>query len=70
MRVEIVTQNSSIEWTVIDTIIDIPELQNKKEWLNTTIEWQLSTQLSNTRLILKHVGLTPQVECYPICESG
>jgi hypothetical protein len=55
---------------VTDSLIDIPELDNKTEWINTKIVWEISSNDNQTELHLTHFGLTPQVECYNICESG
>jgi hypothetical protein len=70
MTVEELIPNKKIVWYVIDSLIDIPDLQNKTEWINTQIVWEISTSNSKTKLHLTHFGLTPQIECYNICESG
>ncbi len=59
-----------VVWLVTDTLIDIPELNNKREWLNTKIVWEISSKDNQTIVTLTHFGLTPQVECYTICEDG
>ena len=70
MLVKEIISDKIIVWEVIDTLIDLPELQNKKEWLHTTIEWHMSEQGDKTNLLLKHIGLTPDVGCYRICSDG
>ena len=70
LKVEELIPNTKVVWKVTNSLIDIPELKNKKEWINTKIVWEISTQNGNTELSLTHLGLTPQIECYDICESG
>lgn len=66
---ELVT-NKKVVWLVTDSLIDIPELKNKTEWINTKIIWDISTQNDKIELRLTHLGLTPKIECYNICEGG
>ncbi|MFN3341931.1 MAG: SRPBCC family protein [Flavobacteriales bacterium] len=70
MIVEELIKNEKVVWNVTDSLIDIPDLNNKKEWINTKIVWKISTQDNQTELHLTHFGLTPQVECYNICQDG
>lgn len=62
--------NKKVVWYVTDSLIDIPDLKNKTEWINTKIVWEISTVDNNTELKLTHLGLTKQVECYDICSTG
>lgn len=68
--VEELVPNKKVVWNVTNSLIDIPELTNKKEWIGTTIVWELQSKVGSTELHLAHIGLTPQVECYTICEGG
>lgn len=70
IRIDSIVPSTNIVWGVIDAVIGIPELQNQKEWVGTSIEWHLSTESEKTIVRLRHIRLTPQVECYTICESG
>jgi uncharacterized protein YndB with AHSA1/START domain len=70
MQVEEIIPNERIDWLVTDTLIDIPELNNKKEWLNTRILWQLKVADTNTIIRVTHIGLNPDIECYGICSTG
>ena len=70
MTVEELIKNKKVVWYVTDSLIDIPDLNNKTEWINTKIVWEISAQDSKTELHLTHFGLTPQVECYNICQDG
>ena len=70
MSVEELVPDKKVVWNVTASLIDIPELKNKTEWINTKIVWEISSTDSQTELHLTHFGLTPQVECYSICEDG
>jgi uncharacterized protein YndB with AHSA1/START domain len=70
MQVVELIPNKKVSWLVTDTLIDIPELNNKREWLNTTIVWEFRED--NTRVIIRvtHIGLNSTIECYGICSTG
>jgi len=70
MVVEELIRNKNVVWRVQDAFIDLPELDNKKEWINTRIVWELSIHPEGTLLRLTHIGLTPKAECYDLCSSG
>jgi hypothetical protein len=70
MKVEELILNQSVTWLVVDACIDLPELDNKKEWIDTRIIWTISTSASETTLKLTHIGLTPEVQCYDLCKNG
>lgn len=70
IRVADLRANEQVVWQVIDSLIDIPELQHNTEWNGTRIVWELSMQQNRTTLVLTHMGLTPQVACYAVCATG
>lgn len=70
MTTEELLHNKKVVWKVTDSLIDIPDLKNKTEWINTKIVWEIFSKNNQTELHLTHLGLTPQIECYNICESG
>jgi hypothetical protein len=70
MLIEGLVPKKKVVWKVIDSLIDIPDLKHKTEWIDTEIVWELSSTQNQTSLHLTHIGLTPQVECFNICEAG
>jgi uncharacterized protein YndB with AHSA1/START domain len=40
------------------------------EWDGTTILFELTPAADGTELRFRHVGLTPQFECYEMCHAG
>ena len=57
-----------IVWHVTDCHKDW--LKNKKEWLGTTLKWEISAEQQKTRIAFTHVGLLPGIECYDGCEKA
>ncbi|GEM_PF-193419 len=68
--VEHLQPSKQIVWLVKDSMIDIPELMNKTEWIGTKTIWNLDDKGGSTQLKLTHAGLTPHIECYDICRAG
>lgn len=65
-----VIQDIRVVWECLDAVIDLPELDNKSEWEGTRMGWTIDEEDSYTNLTLMHVGLTPELECYKLCEQG
>lgn len=42
----------------------------RTEWENTTLRFRIIENSENTTIHFTHVGLTPEVHCYDICNSG
>jgi hypothetical protein len=57
-----------IVWTVTDC--HLHWLNDKTEWTNTHIVWELSKKDGQTQVDMTHLGLRPQVECYDTCVKG
>lgn len=60
--------NKKIVWKVTDCYL--PWFQNKKEWNDTEVVFELSGENKKTTIDFTHIGLVPEVECYAICEKG
>jgi len=58
-----------IVWHVIDNYKHWLQY-NKREWLNTTISWEISAAENGTKIACTHVGLVPGIECYDGCENA
>ncbi|WP_454046369.1 SRPBCC family protein [Chryseobacterium sp. Marseille-Q8038] len=70
MRVKELTHNTKIVWSVEDSLIALPELKNQTEWIGTTIVWEMEQKEKSSVLMLTHIGLNPDIECYEICSNG
>jgi hypothetical protein len=45
-------------------------IQDKTEWNNTQVVWEISTDNRTTTVRMTHVGLVPEHQCYENCEQG
>lgn len=57
-----------IVWYVTDSYL--PWLKDKKEWNDTQVVYEISSDGNKTVIDFTHVGLQPQIECYGNCEKG
>jgi hypothetical protein len=55
-------------WLVTDC--NLAWLKDKKEWRGTRLLWELSPVNEGTQITMTHVGLTPRVECYGVCQPS
>ncbi|MEM1286067.1 MAG: SRPBCC domain-containing protein [Pseudomonadota bacterium] len=61
-----------VEWRCVDAL-HLHEGQPdeiRTEWLGTSVVWEISETSQGTTIAIEHVGLTPQLLCYDICEAG
>lgn len=70
IEVTAINPDQYIVWQVKNAEINVPGLINRQEWIGTSIHWGLLPDASGTKLILTHVGLTPEIECYDMCTAG
>jgi len=61
--------NRKIVWLVTES--QLYWLQNnKEEWTNTKMIFEISAQNNKTILHFSHYGLVPELECHTMCEKG
>jgi len=60
--------NIKTVWKVIDC--NLPWFKDKKEWNNTEVVFEISSERNKTKIDFTHIGLVPGVECYDVCEKG
>ncbi|MEL7163936.1 MAG: SRPBCC domain-containing protein [Pseudomonadota bacterium] len=61
-----------VVWHCVDAL-HIHQGQPKEietEWLGTTLEWGIVETGNCTIVTFEHCGLTPQLLCYDVCETG
>ena len=67
-RVTEFVPGNRIVWKVTDC--SLHWIQNKKEWKDTEIVWDVTEENGRTRIGMTHVGLVPDIECYSNCNDG
>ncbi|MDR3679441.1 MAG: SRPBCC domain-containing protein [Flavipsychrobacter sp.] len=60
--------DKKIVWQVTDCYLHW--LNDKKEWLDTKVVWEVTSQNNTTQIDMTHIGLVPGAECYNDCFAG
>jgi hypothetical protein len=60
--------NKKVVWSVTNCYL--PWFNDKTEWNNTKVVFELSEGKGKTTIDFTHIGLVPEVECYDVCEKG
>lgn len=68
MTVSELVPGRRVVWSIKDCFM--PWFNDKKEWANTRLIFDLNEHNGETDLTFTHEGLTPGVECYKDCEQG
>jgi len=64
-----VVPNKKVVWLVTESKLDWIK-NNKEEWTNTKMIFEISRKGDKTVLHFTHEGLVPKQECYAMCEKG
>jgi hypothetical protein len=59
---------SRVAWEVVDGYVSF--VQDKTEWIGTTMTFDISTTDGKTEVRFSHVGLVPDFECFGSCSSA
>lgn len=74
MKIESIEPGKEIVWRCIDQHLEMPDgmapLSNKKEWVGNRLVWSFTEDNGISTINLVHEGLTPEVECWGVCEQG
>jgi hypothetical protein len=57
-----------VTWLVTDSYL--PWQNDKTEWTDTEVVFEISTENNFTKIDMTHIGLTPEVECFENCQTG
>jgi len=60
--------NQKVVWHVLENYFNFTE--DKREWTDTKISFELSDKDGATELRFTHIGLVPHYECYNVCTDG
>jgi hypothetical protein len=57
-----------VTWHVLDNYFDFT--QDKAEWKDTKIHFEITMQDGKTGIRFTHVGLVPEYECFDLCSNS
>ena len=60
--------DKKIVWLVTESMINF--VNDKKEWLNTYIVFDITPKGNQTEIRFTHIGLTPDLECFSACSNA
>jgi hypothetical protein len=58
----------TVVWEVEDCYLHWQK--DKTEWNGTRVVWELIPEGEGTKIVMTHIGLTPEAECYESCRTG
>ncbi|SHL16056.1 Uncharacterized conserved protein YndB, AHSA1/START domain [Chitinophaga jiangningensis] len=68
MRIIEFVPNQKVVWLVEENYFNFT--QDKTEWNNTRISFEIKQKGDQTALLFTHIGLVPDYECYNICSDA
>jgi len=57
-----------VAWRVLDNYFDFT--QDKAEWKDTEIHFEITARGGRTEIRFTHVGLVPEYECFDVCSNS
>ena len=68
MKVTEMAPNKKVVWLVVDNYFNFTE--DKTEWTNTKVVFEISTHGNKTEIRFTHQGLVPAYECFDVCSNA
>ena len=60
--------NQKVVWHILEN--DFNFTNDKTEWVDTKVVFDISSEGGKTKLVFTHLGLVPEYECYDACNQG
>ncbi len=72
LEARILEPNRIVELRCVEAIHKIADKPDasETEWLGSTVRWSIESHAEQTGIHFTHYGLTPELDCYDVCESG
>ena len=67
-KISEVIPGKKVVWLVTDC--NLHWLSDKKEWNGTRVVWDINPLGNATEIVMTHIGLVPESECYDDCYAG
>jgi uncharacterized protein YndB with AHSA1/START domain len=67
-RITELVPGQRIVWQVLDSHLDFTD--DPREWVGSTLVFELTPAADGTSVHFSHVGLTPESECYDKCSAA
>ena len=67
-RVTELVPGKRVAWHVVEGTLNF--VDDKTEWVGTTITFDIARKGGKTEIVFTHVGLKPMVECYDTCSDA
>jgi Activator of Hsp90 ATPase homolog 1-like protein len=68
IKLEEVEVNKKLVYRVTENEFNFTK--DKKEWVNTQLVFELTTENDKTKIVFTHIGLVPEYECYAVCNDA
>ena len=71
VRIEKLVPQQEVRWHCVEYFLDFSMVSKTDEWVGTSMVFNLTAaSAEGTDLHFVHDGLTPDLECYALCEGG
>jgi hypothetical protein len=67
-RITELVPGSRVVWQALDAYLDFTD--DPREWVGSTIVFEVAPAGEGTSVHFSHVGLTPEIECYDKCSAA
>ena len=70
MQITALKPEREVRWHCVGAQLNAPGITCGDEWKGTELLFKLTPQGTSTLLDFEHIGLTPALQCYAMCDTG